>query len=462
VAKVLVVDDDPGLRQSLGLLLEAEGYDLSAEGSPSRALALAAREPFDLILCDVKMPEMDGLQFLRRYRDEGGQALVIMMSAYGGEDAAIAAMKEGAYDYLPKPFRSDEVLLTLQKALEREQLRGRVIALEAELSRWTDLDIVAESAAMRQVMDLATRVAAHATTVLVTGESGTGKEVVARAIHRMSPRREGAFVAVNCGAIPAELLESELFGHVKGAFTGATADKAGLFEEAHRGTLLLDEVGDLPPALQVKLLRVLQESEVRRVGESRTRAVDVRVLAATARDLEADVKAGRFREDLFYRLNVVRIHIPPLRERPEDIPGLVSALLARAVKRSGRDVHITPAAIAILSAQPWPGNVRELENALERAVVLSADGAIGPDSVGQTVSGGVGGPERLNVGPSDRLVETSGRPVGPVSLNEAVAAAEREAIQRALQAAQGNRREAAKVLGISVRTLFYKLKQLGL
>lgn len=455
MARVLVVDDDPGLRHSLGLLLEAEGYDVTAEGNAVRALAEATRG-YDVILCDVRMPEIDGLQFLSRYRESGGTGLVIMMSAYGGEDAAIAAMKEGAYDYLPKPFRSDEVLLTLQKALERERLRGRVAALEAELSRWTDLDIVAESAGMRHVMDLATRVAPHGTTVLITGESGTGKEVVARAIHRMSPRRDAGFVAVNCGAIPGELLESELFGHARGAFTGAAQDKAGLFEEAHEGTLLLDEVGDLPGPLQVKLLRVLQEGEVRRVGESRTRAVDARVIGATARDLETDVREGRFREDLFYRLNVLHIHIPPLRERRDDVPGLVNALLGKAARRSGREVRITPEAIAALTGRDWPGNVRELENALERAVVLSSDGVVRADAFdqaarrpgGQTFSGEAG-PERLDVGPTVRL-------------SDAVAAAERDAIERALTASDGNRREAAKILGVSVRTLFYKLKQLGL
>ncbi len=448
--RVLIVDDDAGLRQSLTLLLQQAGYAVQAEGSPTRALERARGEPFDVVLCDVRMPEMEGLEFLRRYREAGGAALVIMMSAYGGEDAAIAAMKEGAYDYLPKPFRSDEVLLTLRKAEEREQLRGQVASLKAELVRWTDREIVAESPAMRRVVELATRVAPHPTTVLITGESGTGKEVIARAIHRMSPRQAGRFVAVNCGAIPEHLLESELFGHTRGAFTGATADQRGLFEEADGGTLLLDEVGDLPPGLQVKLLRVLQEGEIRPVGDARARRVDVRVLAATARDLEQDLAAGRFREDLYYRLNVVRIHVPPLRERPEDIEPLVAALLQRAVQRSGRAVTLAPDGLAAMRSLAWPGNVRELENAIERAVVLSADGLIRAEAVAPPVSR-----------PPARAPQSEGG--GDVTrLTEAVETAEREAIRAALERSGGNRAEASRLLGISQRNLFYKLKRLGL
>lgn len=442
---ILVVDDDLGLRRSLALLLESEGYDVSTQADPETALRSSLNEPFDIVLCDVRMPEMDGIEFLRRYREGGGNALVIMMSAYGGEDAAIAAMKEGAYDYLPKPFRADEVVLTLRKAAERERLRGRVATLEAELARWQDSEVIADSHAMRKVMDLASRVAPHGTTVLVTGESGTGKEVVARAIHRMSPRRGEPFIAVNCAAIPENLLESELFGHRKGSFTGAHADRAGLFEVADAGTLLLDEIGDLPLGLQAKLLRVLQEGEVRRVGETRTRKVDARVIAATARDLEKDVEAAHFREDLYYRLNVVRIHIPPLRERPEDLEGLVATMVARASQRAGRQVTVSGQAMVAIRQQPWRGNVRELENALERAVVLSRNGVIQP---------------------VDLLLEESGNGAREVAggsaptLKQAVALAERGAIEFALAQTNGNRQRAARLLGISVRSLFYKLKAL--
>lgn len=454
MTRVLIVDDDPGLRQSLGLLLQGEGYEVVSEGSASRALERAGSESFDLILCDVRMPEMGGLEFLRGYQESRGRALVIMMSAYGGEDQAIAAMKAGAYDYISKPFRPDEVILTLKKAEEREQLRSKLASLQAELTRWTESQIIAESPPMRKVMDLATRVAPHNTTVLITGESGTGKEIVARAIHRMSPRRDQRFVAVNCGAIPENLLESELFGHARGAFTGATSDKPGLFEEADGGTLFLDEVGELPLELQVKLLRALQEGEIRRVGESRNRRVDVRVLAATARDLESDVRQGRFREDLYYRIDVVRIHLPPLRDRPEDIEALARLFIERVQSRTSRPLSLTPAALAALRAHPWPGNVRELQNAIERAAVLSADGRVTPEELWPAgwqspamESGGAGGTERP----------------GPVlSLKQALDEAARSAIRRALEASGGNKAQAAKLLGISERTLFYRLKQLGI
>jgi len=311
MSRVLVVDDEPGLRQSLGLLLADAGYDVAA-----KALARALAEPFDLVLCDVRMPDMDGLAFLRGYVSGGGSALVIMMSAYGGEEAALAAMKEGAYDYIPKPFRPDEVVLTLRKAEERERLGRTIATLRAQLdSSPASRALIAESRAMRQALELVARVAEHKTTVLITGERGTGKEVIAQAIHRASPRAAQAFVAVNCAAIPDTLLESELFGYVKGAFTGAAGDRPGLFEQADGGTLLLDEIGELPLPLQAKLLRALQESEIRRVGDRRTRRVDVRLLAATAKDLAGEAAAGRFRVDLFDRLNVVAIHLPPLAER---------------------------------------------------------------------------------------------------------------------------------------------------
>jgi two-component system response regulator AtoC len=448
---VLVVDDDAGLRQSLALLLEGDGYSVAAEGLPAHALERATSEPFDLILCDVRMPGMEGTEFLRRYQAAGGTALVIMMSAYGGDDAAIAAIKQGAYDYLPKPFRADEVLLTLRKAAEREQLKTQVARLQAELARTTDRDVIAVSPAMRRVMELASRVAPHPTTVLITGESGVGKEVIARAIHRMSPRRAAPLVAVNCAAIPEQLLESELFGHVRGAFTGAATDRIGLFEEANSGTLLLDEIGDLPPALQVKLLRVLQESEIRRVGETRSRRVDVRLIAATARDLEADAATGRFREDLFYRLNVVRLHIPPLRDRPEDLEALTTVLLRRAMDRAGRTVTLSPEALEAIRRHKWPGNVRELENAIERAVVLSQDGVLRAEAFEDR--GGIrpaGGPAQ------DDAVRT------PRLLRDAVAEAERCAIASALAACGGNRAQAARVLGVSQRTLFYKLKEFAI
>ena len=447
MTRVLIVDDEPGLRQSLGLLLSDAGYAVAAESDGAKALKRALAEPFDLILCDVRMPEMDGLAFLRAYKSGGGAALIVMMSAYGGEEAALAAMKEGAYDYIPKPFRPDEVVLTLRKAEERERLRHTVATLQAQLDTTPAARaLIAESPAMRQALELVARVAEHRSTVLITGERGTGKEVVAQAIHRASPRAGRPFVAVNCAAIPESLLESELFGHVKGAFTGAAADRAGLFEQADGSTLLLDEIGELPLPLQSKLLRVLQEGEIRRVGDQRTRRLDVRLLAATAKDLAAEARAGRFREDLFDRLNVITIHLPPLAERREDIAPLARHFVAQLGNRLGRPLTLSPDAVTWLEQQAWPGNIRQLEHSLERAAVLSDADTLDAEHL-RTASPG----------------QAASRPtVGGGTLGEAVEAAERSAIATALAAAAGNRRDAAQRLGISLRTLFYKLRQYDL
>jgi two-component system response regulator AtoC len=445
--RVLIVDDDAGLRQSLALLLQEAGYEALSEGDPEQALQRAGAEGFDLILCDVRMPKMDGVAFLRRYRADGGAALLIMMSGHGTEDSALAAMREGAYDYLHKPFQPDEVTMTLRKAEEREKLRREVETLRTSLGASVVQDlVVCESRAMRDLLELAARVARHNTTVLVTGESGTGKEVLARAIHRMSPRAERSFVAINCAAIPEHLLESELFGHAKGSFTGATADRAGLFELAHEGTLLLDEVGDLPIELQAKLLRVLEEGEVRRVGGREPRKVDVRVLAATAKPLEQAVQDGEFRADLFYRLNVVRLHLPPLRERPEDIPALLTHFARQSATRLGHTVSVTPSALAALTHHEWPGNVRELRNAVERAAVLGGERQLDTKD--------------FAIGNGHANGHANGGSNGTLDLKTQVEAIERQAILRALEASGGNRRQAAGLLGISLRTLFYKMRRL--
>ena len=451
--RVLVVDDEPGLRQSLGLLLADAGYDVVAEGNGARALERAAAEAFDLVLCDVRMPDMDGLAFLRAYKGRGGSAMVIMMSAYGGEEAALAAMKEGAYDYIPKPFRPDEVVLTLRKAEERERLGNTIATLRAQLdSSPAARALIVESPAMKQALEIVARVAAHPTTVLITGERGTGKEVIAQAIHRASPRAAGPFVAVNCAAIPDTLLESELFGYVKGAFTGAAGDRPGLFEQAGGGSLLLDEIGELPLPLQAKLLRVLQESEIRRVGDQKTRRVDVRVLAATAKDLAAEAASGRFRHDLFDRLNVVTIHLPPLAERREDIVPLARHFAARLAGRLGRRVVLSEAALEWLGAQPWPGNVRSLEHAIERAAVLSDREVLEPADFRPTPG----------LRPGSALTPDASPGLDGGTLREAVDAAERQAIRAALEVCGGNRREAAQRLGVSLRTLFYKMARYSL
>jgi len=448
---LLVIDDEPGLRQSLHLILTDEGHAVTVAADGAAGLARALAGSFDVILCDVRMPVMDGLAFLHEYRRAGGAALVIMMSAYGNEDAAVEAMKQGAYDYIPKPFRADEVVLVLRKAEERERLRGEVESLRTALGPVAAAPgVVAESEAMRAALAIVAKVAAHRTTVLVTGPSGTGKEVVARELHRQSPRSGGPFVAINCAAIPEALLESELFGHVRGAFTGAVGDHEGLFEHASGGTLFLDEIGELPLPLQAKLLRVLQEGEVRRVGDSAVRRVDVRVVAATARDLDEAARKGEFRVDLLYRLNVVGIRLPPLVERPEDIPPLVRVLMARHARRLGKpEPELAPDAMRALLEHDWPGNVRELENALERALVLAQDGAIRRADLPPRVRGAAG-PGRLPP------------PSGNEPLHRRTGAAEEAAIREALERTGGNRRAAADDLGISVRTLFYKLKRYGI
>src|SRR5689334_19628370 len=338
--KILVVDDELGLRHTLSIILHDDGHEVTVADEGAKALEITKHQTVDLVLCDVRMPEMDGFTFLDRYREQGGRAIAIMMSAYGDDDAAVEAIRRGAYDFIAKPFRADQVLLIVRKAIERERLKAQIEQLEGELAALrAPHDIVGRSSALEQVVAIATKVARHPSTVLITGESGTGKELVARLIHDGSPRSEHPFVAVNCGAIPEGLLESELFGHARGSFTGATAERRGLFEEADGGTLFLDEIGELPLSLQVKLLRALQEGEIRRVGDNAPRAVDVRLVAATARDLEKDVAENRFRADLYYRVNVVRLQLPPLRDRTEDIPELVRHFIARFNRRLGLSVR---------------------------------------------------------------------------------------------------------------------------
>jgi two-component system response regulator AtoC len=443
--RVLIVDDDDSLRESLQLVLSAEGFEVVAAPDGATALGRIDDASFDVILCDVRMPGMDGLELLPTLTRRLPGTTVILMSAYGTDDLALEALKRGAYDYLAKPFRPAEAVLTIRKAQERERLRRTNQALRREVQRATgDRPIVATSDAMIELLEMMERAAGFKSTVLITGESGTGKEVLAHAIHAQSPRRNEPFVAVNCGAIPETLLESELFGHARGAFTGADRVRRGLFVEADGGTLFLDEVGELPTALQVKLLRVLQEEEVRPLGESKSRQVDVRVIAATARQLDAEVAAGRFREDLFYRLNVVHLAVPPLRERPKDIPLLADhflehfrATLGKPLRGLGDDV------LERLVAYRWPGNVRELENVIERAVILAE---------GDTLT--------LRDLPPNLVASDDGGADGQdLSLKRARRGAEIAAIRRALRATSGNRTHAARLLRISHRALLYKLKE---
>ena len=448
--KILVVDDELGLRHTLTLILQAEGHDVRAASDGASAFELLAAAPADLVLCDVRMAGMDGLAFLDRHKAEGGTALVIMMSAYGDDEAALEAIRRGAYDFIAKPFRADQVLLVVGKAIEREQLQRTVAQLHVAIDALrAPSGIVGRSPLLATSLALAEKVARHPSTVLVTGESGTGKELVARYIHRASPRAALPFVAVNCGAIPESLLESELFGHAKGAFTGATTERDGLFAEADGGTLFLDELGELPMPLQVKLLRALQEGEVRRVGDSVARTVDVRLVAATARDLEADVAEGRFRADLYYRVNVVRIHLPALRERTEDVPELVRHFIDRFNRRLMLDIAgASPAAMRVLMEYPWPGNVRELENVIERAMVLTDQPQLGIEQLAG-----------LAVAPAG--AESAASPLD-LSVKRRTEALERVLIAEALERTRGNRTRAAKLLDLSHRALLYKIREYGI
>jgi len=450
--RILIVEDDDALRESLELTLAAESYEVVAASGGAEALRLVEATPFDVVLCDLRMPGLDGLELLPQLARRLPGATLILMSAFGTADLAIEAMRRGAYDYLAKPFTPSELLLVIRKARERERLRRTNQMLRREIHRAVgDRPIVAASPSMIAVLELLERAAEFKSTVLLTGESGTGKEVLARAIHAQSPRRDEAFVAVNCAAIPETLLESELFGHAKGAFTGADRARRGLFVEADSGTLFLDEIGELPSPLQAKLLRVLQEEEVRPVGESKSRRIDVRVIAATARELERDVASGRFREDLFYRLNVVRVKVPPLRERREDISLLLDHFLAHFRDLLGRPVRsLSDEALEKLLVYRWPGNVRELENVMERAVILAEGERIGLRELPANV-----------VAPESAETQEEPAPSN-FSLRQARRSAETELIQRALRATGGNRTHAARLLQISHRALLYKLKEYGI
>jgi two-component system response regulator AtoC len=448
--KILVVDDDESMRHMLTLILKREGYEVQAVGKGIEALKFAESESFDFILSDVVMPEMDGLTLLQALKQKKVEASVIMMSAYGNLDTAVEAMKRGAYDYVNKPFKPDEILLTLRKAEERENLRQENQRLRQEVRRdYAFGNIVGKSPKMMQVFDTIKKISDYKASVLLMGESGTGKEMVAKCIHYNSPRSNEPFVAVNCGAIPETLLESELFGHERGAFTDAKKEKRGSFEMAHLGTLFLDEIGEASLSAQVKLLRALQEGEVKRLGSERPLAVDVRIIAATIRDLSKAAAEGKFREDLFYRLNVLPLHLPPLRERKEDIPLLVDHFICKYNEQHRLNTEsISEDALVRFLEYPWPGNVRELENAVERAMILVQGKRIGPDCLPSEV---LGGRAPLK---SELLGEE-------LSIKKASRVLEEELIRKALRKTKGNRSQASKLLEISHPSLLSKMKEFG-
>ncbi|KRT72735.1 MAG: response regulator [Candidatus Rokubacteria bacterium CSP1-6] len=444
--RVLVVDDEPAQRELVGGFLRKQGFDVAEAPDGRTALERFRKEPFDLLLTDQKMPGLSGLELLEAARAVTPAVAVIIMTAYGTIETAVAAIKGGAADYLTKPVNLDELLHRIAQVRERQRLimENRELR-EALQERHRVEGIIGESGRMQEVLSLVRRVAGSDATILIQGESGTGKELIARAIHYASPRAGAPLVSVNCAALPETLLESELFGHEKGAFTGAVAARKGRFELADGGSLFLDEIGDLPLHLQVKLLRVLQEREFERVGSSRPVAVNVRLLAATHRDLEALVRAGRFRDDLYYRINVVTISLPPLRERREDIPLLLDHFVEKFSRRNGKRIGgLTREAREALLRYDYPGNVRELENLVERAVILTRDEVIGL--------------EDLPLGVKEREGETSGE----TSLTVLVEGLERRMIREALARADGVQTQAAEILGISERVLRYKLKKYGL
>ncbi|MFW5920728.1 MAG: sigma-54-dependent transcriptional regulator [Polyangiales bacterium] len=445
MARVLVVDDQRNMRTTLAMMLRDAGHEVEEAADGDSACEKIAAEAYDLVLTDLKMGATDGMAVLRHTKDTSPLTEVIVMTAYGTIESAVEAMREGAHDYIQKPFGEDELLVKVQKAVEKRQLVGEVSAMAAEFrERYHFENIIGRSSAIRDVLGRIVRIAPTDATVLITGDSGTGKELVARAVHANSPRAERPFISVNCAAISETLLESELFGHVRGAFTGAVSSRKGLFEEANGGTFFFDEIAETPPSFQAKLLRAIQEGEIRRLGESRSINVDVRIIAATNQDLKAAIEDKRFREDLYYRLNVARFVLPPLRERREDIPPLVDHFLAKFGRKMGRRARLGDGVLEYLMRYDYPGNIRELENLIEQGIALAVDGEVRLDDI---------------IPPERR--EQMDEQEQPRSLQAVVDRAEQEAIERVLREVDGNKERAAEVLGLSSTTLWRKMKRLN-
>lgn len=442
---VLVVDDDPVACRLLQEVLIKQGYQVEAAQSGSEAIEKAKASLFDVVLSDIKMPDLDGLELLKALKCLSPETIVIMMTAFGSIGTAIEAIQEGAYDYLSKPFKLEEVKLTVERALDYKRLlRENLQFRQALKERYQLENIVGRSGPMLDIYKIVARVASSSSTVLIQGESGTGKELIARAIHYNSPRADNPMIVVDCAALAEAILESELFGHVRGAFTGAIAGKKGLFEEADSGTCFMDEVGNIGPSIQAKLLRFLQEREIKRVGGTESLKLDVRIIAATHQDLEALVKAGKFREDLFYRLSVVSILLPPLRKRKEDLPLLAEHFLHKYASQNQKEIsHISPEAVALLSEHDWPGNIRELEHVIERAVALTRNPLLLPEDL----------PLKLRKEAGEEA---------PSESSLALKELERQQIQRALKMAGGNKKLAAERLGIHRRTLYRLAKRYGI
>ncbi len=453
--RLLVVDDEPSMREFLEIMLSQEGYQVQTASTGEEGIkAYRAEEP-DLVLTDVKMPGMSGLDLIREIHSLDPAAPIIAITAYASADDAVRAVREGAYDYLSKPFQIEDLRIIIRNALEARRLRRENLELRRSIEgRYRFADIIGKSHEMVEIFDLISRVAPSKAGVLIMGESGTGKELIAKAVHYNSPRADKPFVTINCTAIPENLLESEMFGHQKGSFTGAVANKAGLVEAAHTGSLFLDEIGEIPQSIQVKLLRFLQEREFRRVGGTDDKKIDVRVIAATNKKLEEEMEAGNFREDLYYRLNVIRIRLPPLREREEDIPLLVDHFLRQFSKEQGKKIEkVSSLAMRVLCNYSYPGNVRELENIIERCVTLEQSDQLTAENL----------PQKLFESASSVCIDGEmDIPPDGIDINRTMENLEKKLISRALDIAGGNRPRAAKLLGISFRSLRYRMLKLGM
>jgi two-component system response regulator PilR (NtrC family) len=455
MSSILVVDDERSMREFLEILLRQEGHDVAVAGDTAAALQRAAQGDVDLVITDLRLGRDSGIDVLRGVKEQSPSTEVVMVTAFATTENAIQAMKLGAYDYVQKPFKVDELKLVVAKALERRALVAENRALRRNAGPMSELDLLGDSPGIEEVREVVDKVAPGRTTVLISGESGVGKEVVARAIHRKSGSPDQPFVAINCGAIPEGLIESELFGHEKGSFTGASEARAGLFEVAGTGTLFLDEVGELPPPMQVRLLRALQERRIRRVGGTRDLPVAARIVAATNRDLTEEVQHGNFREDLYYRLNVIAIHVPPLRERRQDIPAFLDHYLTRFAVEQGRAApRLAPETERILLAHDWPGNVRELANVVERALALSSAEVLEPSALPPALRGKAG----FAPAPADEAA----LPDGGMDLQAHLDAIERALLEEALARTGGVKTEAARLLSVTFRSLRYRLAKYGI
>lgn len=454
--KILVVDDERSMREFLGILLAKEGYSVTQCPDGETALKQVVEDIFDMVIMDIRMPKMDGIAVLEQIKEIAPETIVIMITAFASTDTAVRAMKKGAYDYITKPFKNDEIKLIIHKALEKKALEKENILLKRLVETKFSFDqIIGQSPKMIAIYELMEKVAPTKTNLLITGDSGTGKELVAKAIHFNSPRRDKAFVTLNCGAIPENLLESELFGHMKGAFTGAMYNKRGLFEVADGGSIFLDEIGELPLSMQVKLLRIIQDKEFTRVGGTEPIKVDVRIISASNKDLEEAVREKKFREDLYYRLNVIQIKLPLLRERKEDIPLLAEHFFRKYVQELGKEVRqVSPDAVKLLVNYDYPGNVRELQNIIERAIALETSNTLTAENLESYMN------EQQGVKSIDGTLLDI--PAEGIDLEKVVEDLERNLLLKALQRAKGVKKKAAELLNINFRSIRYRLEKYGI